>query len=140
MVMGLFLALAVLVGLGCVIGIGDAVIARDRSQEAADSTAFAGAVMHARGMNFISLINLMLLAWTLLYVFLCWVDLLLSFLLVFVTGIEQYQFTCALRDLLMLVGVEEEWCKDAGKLQKVEHFVFEANKKVFAGLKKVGPP
>src|SRR5882724_879226 len=140
MVMGLFLALSLIVCMGCVIGIGDAVLARDHSQEAADSAAFAGAVMHARGMNFIALINLVLLGWTLLYVFFCWVDLLLSFALVLITGIEQYQFTCALRDLLVLIGVDEEWCKDAGKLQKAEHIVFEVNKKVFEGLKKVGPP
>ncbi len=32
-------------------GIGDAIVFRERMQEAADATAFSAAVLHARGMN-----------------------------------------------------------------------------------------
>src|SRR5262245_23609131 len=81
MVLGLFLALAAIAELWCVIGIGDALVARERSQEAADSVAYASAVLHARGMNFISLINIVLLAGTLLYLLLSILDVMLSLLL-----------------------------------------------------------
>lgn len=58
MVMGVFMA-ALMVGfIYYVKGIGDAILFRERMQDAADSAAFAGAAVHARGMNLIALINI----------------------------------------------------------------------------------
>jgi hypothetical protein len=54
---------AFLVGaLWYVIGIGDAAIYRQYLQDGADATAFGSAVYHARGMNIIALINLVMAA------------------------------------------------------------------------------
>jgi hypothetical protein len=43
-----------------VAGIGDAIIYRERMQEGSDAVAFSAAVLHARGMNLIVLLNLVM--------------------------------------------------------------------------------
>lgn len=54
---------AFLVGtLWYIIGIGDAAIYRQYMQDGADAVAFGSAVYHARGMNIIALINLVMAA------------------------------------------------------------------------------
>ena len=55
MLTGLFMACFLIGALWFVIGIGDAIVFRDKMQEAADSGAFSSAALHAKGMNFISL-------------------------------------------------------------------------------------
>jgi len=40
-----------------VVGIGESIVARERLQDAADAGAFSAAIMHARGMNMIALVN-----------------------------------------------------------------------------------
>jgi len=62
MVMGLLFACFLASALWYVIGVGDAVLFRDRMQEAADAVAFSSAVVHARGMNFIVVCNLLMFA------------------------------------------------------------------------------
>ena len=58
MVMGVFMA-ALMVGfIYYVKGIGDAILFRERMQDASDSGAFAAVTVHARGMNLIALINI----------------------------------------------------------------------------------
>lgn len=60
MVMGIFMC-ACLVGiLWYLAGIGDAIVFRERMQEGADATAFSAAVLHARGMNLLVMINLIM--------------------------------------------------------------------------------
>jgi hypothetical protein len=60
MVMGIFMC-ACLVGiLWYLAGIGDAIVFRERLQEGADATAFTAAVLHARGMNLLVMINLIM--------------------------------------------------------------------------------
>jgi hypothetical protein len=60
LVMGIFMC-ACLVGiLWYLAGIGDAIVYRERMQEAADATAFSAAVLHARGMNLLVMINLIM--------------------------------------------------------------------------------
>ena len=62
MVMGVFIA-ALLVGMVYYVwGIGDAVMHRERMQDASDTAAFSAAVMHARGMNMIALLNMIMAA------------------------------------------------------------------------------
>jgi hypothetical protein len=41
-------------------GIGDAILQRERLQEAADAVAFSSAALHARGMNMVVLVNLIM--------------------------------------------------------------------------------
>ena len=62
MITGLFMSCFLIGSLWFIIGIGDTVVFRDRMQEAADMGAFSSAALHAKGMNFISLCNLVLLA------------------------------------------------------------------------------
>ena len=50
---------------GCLwylVGVGDAAIYREKMQDASDATAFASAVYHARGMNIIAMLNLIMAA------------------------------------------------------------------------------
>lgn len=62
MLIGIFMACSLIGALWSVIGLGDILVYRDKVQEAADHTAFSSATVHARGMNFISALNLVMLA------------------------------------------------------------------------------
>jgi hypothetical protein len=61
-VIGLFFAVMLSGFLYYVIGIGEAIVYRETMQDAADAGAFSAAVVHARGMNVIVLINLIMAA------------------------------------------------------------------------------
>jgi len=67
MVLGIFMACAMVAMMWYLVGIGDAVIWRDRSQEAADAIAFSSASVHARGMNFIAFLNIVMLVLAAIY-------------------------------------------------------------------------
>jgi hypothetical protein len=58
--MGVFMAACVAGMLWYLAGIGDAIIYRQRMQEASDAAAFSAAALHARGMNLIVLLNLIM--------------------------------------------------------------------------------
>ena len=58
MLMGLCMSCFLIGGLWFLIGIGDTIVFRDNMQEATDHAAFTSAVLHAKGMNFISACNL----------------------------------------------------------------------------------
>lgn len=60
MVMALFMAVVAAGGLYYLMGIGDAILMRERMQDAADASAFSGAIVHARGMNILALFNIMM--------------------------------------------------------------------------------
>ncbi|MBI5512387.1 MAG: hypothetical protein HY909_01385 [Deltaproteobacteria bacterium] len=60
MVIGVFMAALVTGFLYYIVGIANTIIYRERMQDAADAIAFSGAVMHARGMNLIALINIIM--------------------------------------------------------------------------------
>ena len=62
MLMGLCMSCFLIGGLWFLIGIGDTIVFRDQMQEATDHAAFTSAVLHAKGMNFLSACNLILLA------------------------------------------------------------------------------
>ena len=61
-IVALFMAVLISGFMFWVIGIGDAIVYRERMQDAADAGAFSAAVVHARGMNIIVLINLIMAA------------------------------------------------------------------------------
>lgn len=58
LLMGVFFVVFLVGAAYYVIGIAEAVVHKQRMQDAADAGAFAAAVMHARGMNMICLINI----------------------------------------------------------------------------------
>lgn len=60
MVVGIFMCATVVGAMWYVAGIGDTLVFRERIQEAADAGAFSGAALHARGMNLIVLLNLVM--------------------------------------------------------------------------------
>lgn len=62
MMTGLCMSCFLIGGLWFLMGIGDAIVFRDAMQEASDHAAFTSAVLHAKGMNFISACNLILVA------------------------------------------------------------------------------
>jgi len=60
MVLGIFMCSILVGALWYLAGIGDAILHRERIQEAADAMAFSSAALHARGMNLIVLVNLIM--------------------------------------------------------------------------------
>ncbi len=62
MVVGVFMAAFLVGSLWYIIGIGDAILFRERMQDGADAVAFSAAVYHARGMNIIAMINIIMAA------------------------------------------------------------------------------
>jgi hypothetical protein len=60
MVLGIFMCTCLVGVLWYLAGIGEAVVFRERVQEASDAAAFSSAVLQARGMNLIVLINLIM--------------------------------------------------------------------------------
>jgi len=68
MVMGLFMATMLIGGMWYMKGIGDAIVFRDRMQESADHVVFSSAAVHARGMNLISIINIVMYVLTIIHV------------------------------------------------------------------------
>lgn len=62
MIMAVFMAMIAIGALYFLVGLGDALLAQERMQDAADATAFSSAVIHARGMNILALINIIMAA------------------------------------------------------------------------------
>jgi hypothetical protein len=62
LVLGIFMCACMVGALWYLAGIGSAIVFRERMQEASDAIAFSGAVLHARGMNLIVLINFVMAA------------------------------------------------------------------------------
>jgi hypothetical protein len=60
LVMGIFMGACMVGILWYLAGIGDAIVFRERMQEAADATAYSAAVLHARGMNLLVMLNLIM--------------------------------------------------------------------------------
>jgi hypothetical protein len=61
-VFGIFFAVFVVGMLYYMVGLGNAIYYRERLQDAADASAFGAAVVHARGMNTMALINMIMAA------------------------------------------------------------------------------
>lgn len=68
MLTGLFMSCFLIGALWFIVGIGDTIVFRDKMQEAADVGAFSSAALHAKGMNFISLCNLVMLVGTIIHI------------------------------------------------------------------------
>jgi len=92
MVMGVFMACSLIAAMWYVMGVGDAILWRDRSQEAADAVAYTSAAVHARGMNFISAMNIVMLVITALYIVMCIGRSVLDIVL-YITG-DPWDSTC----------------------------------------------
>jgi hypothetical protein len=140
MLIGLLLALAVVGALWCLIGIGDAILAREVSQEAVDSAAFTNAVIHARGMNFIAFINIIVMALAMAYLLLTWFDVILSSILILTGTWEFGPNWCVWHYVTWAVDIALNYCPYARNVSKIERPVFKLDKNIFERLKKVGPP
>ncbi|MBV9948540.1 MAG: hypothetical protein JOZ69_16945, partial [Myxococcales bacterium] len=62
MVMGIFMCVFLVGALWYIAGVGEALVFRDRLQDASDAVAFSTAVLEARGMNILVMINLLMAA------------------------------------------------------------------------------
>jgi hypothetical protein len=67
MVLGIFFACIMIGWMWMLVGLGDAMIWRDRSQEAADAVTYSSAAIQAKGMNLISFLNAIMLVITFVY-------------------------------------------------------------------------
>ena len=68
-VVGTFMAVFLAAGLFFIVGTGEAIVYRERLQDASDAMAFSAAGIHARGMNIIVLINLIMAALVAILIF-----------------------------------------------------------------------
>src|SRR5262249_25403735 len=94
MVLGIFMCSVIVGLLWYVAGIGDAIVYRDRMQEAADAVAFSGATLHARGMNLLVLLNLLMAVVLAVRVALKMMILVLTILTAILTLIAFIPFCC----------------------------------------------
>jgi hypothetical protein len=85
MVMAVFVALLLVGILYHVAGVGGAALEQQIMQDAADATAFSAAAVHARGMNIIAMLNLLMVALLTILVALRLVQAILTALLAAVT-------------------------------------------------------
>lgn len=138
-VLGIVLALAVVGGMWCLIGVGEALIARDLAQEATDSAAFTSAVMHARGMNVISFINMVLLAMVVVYLTLSWFDLIVSAVW-FLVGVNMGINWCVFRyPIDAVTGVPVPWCNIATSLKRVSASLLKFDRVIFDRFEHIAP-
>src|SRR5262249_26294189 len=70
MLTGLFMSCFLIGALWFIVGIGDTIVFRDKMQEAADVGAFSSAALQAKGMNFIALLNIVMLVGTVIHIIL----------------------------------------------------------------------
>jgi hypothetical protein len=76
--LALFMAVFLTALVYYVTGIGETLLQRERMQDAADAAAFSGAVLHARGMNAIVLVNMVMAALLAVLVALKLVELIIA--------------------------------------------------------------
>lgn len=62
MVTSLFMSVFLVACVWHMVGVGDSILARERMMESGDSVAFSSAVIHARGMNAIAMMNVIMAA------------------------------------------------------------------------------
>jgi hypothetical protein len=62
LLMGLFMCVLLVSCLYYLVGIGDTILFREKMQDAADASAYSAAIIHARGMNIIVMINILMAA------------------------------------------------------------------------------
>src|SRR5688572_4624892 len=86
--LGLFIAIALVGLLFYLVGIGQVVFRRERMQDAADAVALATAIGHARGMNLLVFINLVMAALVAIVLALKVVELLLTALTLTLTAVS----------------------------------------------------
>ena len=80
MVVGIFFACMMIGWMWMLVGLGDAMIWRDRSQEAADAISYSSSAIQAQGMNLISFVNVLMLILTAVYMVMSFVYNILDFL------------------------------------------------------------
>jgi hypothetical protein len=68
MLSGVVMAAFLIAAMWFVVGVGDAIFFKVRAQEASDHVAYSSAVVHARGMNFISALNAIMYAITAVHI------------------------------------------------------------------------
>ena len=74
-----------------VVGIGEAVVYRERLQDAADTAAFSAAVLNARGMNLLALINMVMAALLAILVALKLAETIIAVAVVLIAGLSFLQ-------------------------------------------------
>jgi hypothetical protein len=62
LVIGLFMSVLLVAFLYYLVGAGDSLLLRERMQDAADASAYSAAIVHARGMNVLAMLNILMAA------------------------------------------------------------------------------
>jgi hypothetical protein len=116
MVAGVFMAVLLAAAIFLIIGTGDAIVYRERVQDAADAVAYTSAGIHARGMNIIVLINLIMVALMALLVAIKMLIVIIGILIAVCTAISILTagILAAICGPVISIGTEtEEWLNEA---------------------------
>ncbi len=123
MVLGVVMA-ALMVGvLWHLVGVGDAIIYRERMQEAADATAFESAVWHARTMNLLVVLNIIMSA-------------ILAFLAMWRLAELLVGLAAAVVAILCFIPGLQGLASLEGQLVRLEEWLVEKDPKVAANVEK----
>ncbi|WP_394839382.1 hypothetical protein LVJ94_21075 [Pendulispora rubella] len=140
MVMGLFMAISLIGSLWFIMGIGDAIIIRDKAIEAADHAAFSAAAVHARGMNFVAALNLIMFALAVIYVVLC----IVADVLIAVGALGGFSYWGIIKSCLFnfspavlipgVAGIANAVCNTGHSIAKVAEKYSDVLQKIFMGI------
>jgi hypothetical protein len=119
MVMGVFMAVFLVGILFYTVGIGDALLHRERMQDAADAAAFSAAVVHARGMNVIVLINIIMAALMAILVALKVVETLIIVAIVLVTVMSYFTGGASASAIPVLEELRETVDQEADEVKDI---------------------
>lgn len=142
MVMGVFMAVILVGMIYYVMGIGETIVYRERMQDASDSGAFAAAVMHARGMNILALLNNVMAAVLSVLVALKVIEYMLLAAAIIATGIciaSEGTATTACAAAVVLFAAYEYAASTVEEVEPVVHAIVGAANAVGEGVK-IGMP
>lgn len=139
MFMGLFMACFLAGALWSLVGIGDAIVHRELAQEAADSAAFSSAVVHAKGMNLISFLNLFMFMVTFIYLVLCVIVDVLLFIAAFLAGWSLFTFGLSAAAALRVEQVARQIDRVAGIYMRIGEPALKTSAKAQTAIARIAP-
>lgn len=119
MILGLFMAVFLVGILYYMVGIGDAIFYRERMQDVSDAGAFTAAVMNARGMNLLTLLNIVMAVVLGILIALKIIELILAAALVIAFAVNIVCFGCASGVVAMLTNAQIQLRRVINKMERI---------------------
>jgi hypothetical protein len=136
MIIGVFMAFGLVGTLWFLLGIGASIVGKEKLQQAADAVAFSGAAVHARDMNFVVAINLVMFMLAALWLLLCVTYTVMQIVAVYtwLVGIVSCIVGCeALPDAAEMEEIKEE----VGEIKDTYHQLLESTLPELSGAQDV---